>query len=213
VTTVIGGSLGWNKDVLVRWANRQGLAGVDTQSRLKQAGGVGDVVHDLIEKYVHQPPSDESRVVNVGDGGEAATAFSAFLAWNRQTRGEIIATELFGVDEEYQTGWCLDALRFEDPGISLVDWKTSGGTYGEHLIQVAAYTVFVEQRLTEWRPDRLGYEDPVLLTGAHVCRFDKTTGGFSHKFWPRPALDVGWRAFTWLRALHEVRREIESRVR
>lgn len=217
--TTVNGNIGWNRDILMGWANREGLAGRDTRARgssADKAASIGDYIHDAIEVSIiwgrpavalPSTPADLLQGVEFG--------LSGYRQWAGQTQGTIVATELWGVDEEYQTGWCLDALRLEDTGLALVDWKSSGGTYAEHFIQVAAYTVFEEKRLTRWLgegPDG-PLPEPVRFTGAHVVRFDKESGMFSHKFWPRPILDVGWRAFTWARALHEVRWTIEKYTR
>jgi hypothetical protein len=148
----------------------------------------------------------------------ALEAFGAFMRWVEQSRGTIIATELWFVDEEYQTGGCIDALRIEEDGtLAILDWKSSNGTYADHFIQIAAYTKLLERKLTEW-----GGGVPVTCAGGvHLCRFSKGTeqegfldgGNFVHHHWRRSQLDVGWSAFTWLRALHGVRKQLENLVK
>lgn len=204
------------------WANREGLAGRSIkESRTNTAGRAADIgtaAHKMIEGRIlgYEPKlfaADELTLLSCDEDREKAKrGFGNFDRWYRNSRMTIIATELFGVNEEYQTGFCLDALGLEEGEdgareLALIDWKSSKGTYSDHAVQVAAYTVFVEHLLTEY----LGR--PVRLTGAHVVRVGKDSGTFKHVFWDREALEKCWNAFTWLRALHEVHWAIEAMVR
>jgi hypothetical protein len=197
--TTVNKNIGWSTENLIRWANRQGLKGID----IRAPGGsreadVGTLVHALVEAEINGAPPP---AIPEQYRAQAEQGLASFQRWLRQTRIEIIATEAYGVDEEYRAGWCLDALGLEEDGVSLLDWKSGGGPYPEHFLQAAAYTTFVERLLGE------------KLCGAHVCRFGKDTGIFHQVFFPRSVLDVGWTAWTWARALHEVRPRIEAYVR
>jgi hypothetical protein len=220
-TYVIGQNCGWNKDALMGWSNREGLAGRNIREKggtAERAADIGTAAHTMIEAHIlGQEPKlvaahQLSALKSDEDRAKAKQGFANFLKWFRNSRLIVIGTEVFGVDEEYQTGYTIDALGLEEGAdgeleLTLLDWKSSKGTYPDHFIQVAAYTVFIEKRLTEW----LGR--PVRLTGAHVVRVAKDSGNFKHAFWNRDSLEVGWKAFTWLRALHEVRWTIEGYVR
>jgi hypothetical protein len=220
VTWVLGQNLGWNKDALMGWANREGLAGRNIRgerSTAQVAADIGTAAHSMIEAHIHgwdpvAAAGSQLTSLTEEDQAKAHLAFSGFTRWARNNRLVIVGTELFGVDEEYQTGYCLDALAIneenpESPTFDLVDWKSSKGTYSDHFVQVSAYTYFEEKRLTGWlgRPIRFG--------GAHILRVSKATGMWKHVFWPRDLLDNGWKVFTWARALHEMRPTIESYVR
>ncbi len=220
VTYVIGQNCGWNKDALMAWSNREGLAGrniKDSREKRSTAGiaaDIGTAAHSMIEAHIlgFEPEvfaADHLAVLTEEQQDKARNGFGAFVRWFRNQRVRIVATELYGVDEEYQTGYCLDALgiEVESDTFSLYDWKSSKGTYADHFVQAAAYTVFEERRLTRW------LDKPVRFEGAHVVRVNKLNGNFKHVFWTRESLEVGWKAFTWLRALHEVRWEIEAAVR
>ena len=215
-TWVIGQNLGWNKDPLMNWANREGLAGrslKDSRGSGRVAANIGTQAHDLIEAYILGGEPEERftydpNVLTPLDARAAWTGYQAFRQWHRNSAITILGTELYGVAEKWQTGWCIDALASEQPGgegtplqYSLLDWKSSKGTYVDHFIQVSAYTVFVEEKLG------------AKLHGAHVVRVDKESGGFSHKFWPRAAIERGWAAFTFCRSLHEMRWELEKFVK
>src|SRR5262249_28319156 len=101
--------------------------------------------------------------------------------------------------ERYRTGGTPDAIGLVGNQLSLPDWKTSKGLYSEYLIQLAAY-------------ERLWVEATgmALLGGIHCCRFDKTTGGFSHHWWPLEAMRPAWEAFLRLRDLYDLQREMKA---
>jgi hypothetical protein len=216
-TTVIGQNLGWNKDALIKWANREGLAGRDIRDRSAQReANIGTAVHAMIEGYLHGALPEERAATELAalsdeDQQRAMVGFAAFRRWLRNSRLEIVATELFGVDDEWQVGFCLDALALDrgdgKPIFEVLDWKSGSGIYAEHFIQLAAYTTLVERQLVTW------FGRPVRLGGAHVLRVGKDTGAFTHAYWPRKVLEDGWRAFTRLRTVHALRPRIESYVR
>ncbi len=222
VTTVIGGNLGWNKDVLMGWANREGLEGRNIRdkrgSTMQRAADIGTAAHTMIEAYVlGLDPEVEAAplmaALSEEDQTKTQRAFGQFLRWWTNSKITIIGTELYGVDLDYRTGFCADALAIEAPmtegaapELVLLDWKSSKGTYADHFIQVAAYVKFIEKKLAQW-----GITQPI--SAAHVVRVSKDHGTFKHVRWERDMLERGWLAFTWLRSLHEVRWELEGYVR
>jgi hypothetical protein len=212
VTTVIGANCAWNKDALMRWANKLGREEGKTldEARLVSGGAadIGTMVHEWVEAHIldAEPPRSATSF-STEQLLQIESAKNAFKSWYSGSNLTVLATECWGVDEEYRTGFCADALFLEaDGGVTLGDWKTSKGTYADHVVQTAAYMIFVERLMVDW----LG---GVELKGAHVIRFDKDSGMFSHKFWPRAALMEAWHAFTWLRALHDVRWRVEALTR
>jgi hypothetical protein len=218
-TWVIGQNLGWNKDALMRWANREGLAGRNIRDErgttAQRAADIGTAAHAMIEAHIlGQEPEAVAApflsTLNADDRPKAWRGFTAFQRWFRNSRLVIVGTELYGVDEEYQTGYCLDALALDqdvETRLEVCDWKSSKGTYADHFIQVSAYTVFTERRLSA------AWEQKVEIAGAHVVRVDKSSGAFKHIYWPRDILEDGWRVFTWLRALHQLKFKIEAHTR
>lgn len=206
VTTVIN-NLGWKSDGLVYWAYKLGQEGKDLKKAREGAADIGTIAHDLVESHLLE---DGRHDAILGAAPEAMRtpaleAYSAFERWWKQTRGTVVATELWSVDEEFQTGWCLDALKLTEEGVlDLYDWKSANGTYPDMLIQIATYGEFAERKLSEW------FGHPVRFGEIHLCRFDKTYGNFTHHSWRRDTLTVGFAAFSWLRALHGVRKQLEQ---
>lgn len=224
VTTVIGANLGWNKDALKLWANREGLAGREMRrdwggSTMERAANIGTAAHGMIEAHVLGLDVEAGAAALLAklcpeDQTKARRGFQNFLRWYSTSQLRVTRTEFPFVDEEYQFGGCPDAL-IEQPSMTegepveetIGDWKSSKGTYADHFIQVAAYVVGAERFLTKER----GH--PVRLAGAHVIRVGKDTGVFSHKYWSRDDLELGWSAFTRLRGLHLLRWKIEAFVK
>jgi hypothetical protein len=222
VTTVIGSNCGWNKDALMGWANREGLAGRSIRgeggqrSVSERAADIGTAAHSMIEAAINGQKPEKVAAKLLADLGKkdadrARQGFVNFQRWYRQTGITIIGTEVVVIDEGYQTGGCLDAIGIEKVGktieLSVVDWKSSKGTYVDHFVQIAAYTVFLERFLKRW------FKKEVRCSGAHVVRVSKFDGVFNHKFWSRDDLEGGWAAFTWMRKLHEVRWNLEAFVK
>jgi hypothetical protein len=215
VTTVLG-NIGWSKDGLMYWANKMGRAGYDlNQARGLGAADIGTIAHALVEAHIDisgKGAAEHDRILAEAPEAFRAPAMSAFEAyrrWEGQTRGQIIATEVWLVNAEYETGGCIDALRIEEDGtLAVLDWKSANGTYEDHLLQIAAYTEFIERALTEW-----GGGTPMRCSGAYLCRFGKEAGNYVAHYWPREALRVAWTAFTYARALHKFRPTIRNLVK
>ena len=208
VTTILGNNCGWNKNVLARWANRIGLEGIDMRSYVANAAEIGNIAHSMVEEHIQgrdpETAIQPNMLEHIERGGRRA--FAAYLAWERRSQAILVGTELYGVDEETQTGWCLDAIALfknenDELVLELLDWKSSNGTYPEHFMQVCAYVVFFE-RLTG-----------LQLHGVHLCRFGKTDGEFAHHYWPRELVDIGYAAFMDFRNAENKRRKIEQLCR
>jgi hypothetical protein len=214
VTTVLGGNLGWSKDALMAWSNREGLAGRNIRDRGPKeiAADVGTAAHSMMEDFVQGADPYAGTLLlalTAEEQEQSCSAFRAFLRWKKNNRLNIVATEAYLVDEEQETGGCIDALALDEsetwPILDLVDYKTGKGVYAEAVCQVAAYTVFMERLLSK------AWGTVVTLGGAHILRV--RAGVFVHRYWPRSMLTMPYNAFTWARALHAVRWDIERMVK
>lgn len=197
--TTVNKNVGWSTENLIRWANKQGLAGIDVRSQQgKTAATIGTLVHEVIEAEVLGQPAP---VIAEEYRAKVEQGLESFRTWKRRSSIEIVGTELSGVDEEDQAGWCLDALCYHADGYSILDYKSGKGPFAEHFLQVATYTTFFERQT--------GFK----ICGAHIGRFGIETGIFHETFWPRNILDVGYKAWTLARGLHMYRPIIEGYVR
>jgi hypothetical protein len=199
VTTIISTSLGWNREALMWWAHQEGLAGRDYRESRKDAADAGTLAHAMVDTHIHgavvvSPIGFDQDTVRL-----ARLSFDAFREWFDGSRIELVETEMHLVSPEYRFGGTPDAVGRIKGHLSLLDWKTSKGIYAEYLIQLAAYEHL-------WNANR----DEQITGGIHTCRFDKTTGGFSHHWWPSEALRPAWRAFLALRDLYDLQREMKA---
>jgi len=199
VTTIISTSLGWNREALMWWANQEGLAGRNYRESRQQAADAGTLAHAMVEARIHDttvaiPPDADPDMVRL-----ARLSFDAFREWFDHSRIELVETEMHLVCPEWRFGGTPDAVGRIKGQVTLLDWKSSKGIYAEYLIQLAAYEHL-------WNTNR----DEHITGGIHCCRFDKTTGGFSHHWWPSEALRPAWRAFVALRELYDLQREMKA---
>ena len=158
VTTIVGLL---NKPHLVAWANKMGLQGIDTTAYTAAAAGAGSCAHEIIQAMVGGPEVDFSKYT--GEEIEAArNAADKFRAWlvNHDMQTHMIEEQI--VSERYRTGGTIDWYGELDGKMTLVDIKTSGNVYAEHVIQVAAYAQLLkdeEYPIEEVRILRVSRED------------------------------------------------------
>lgn len=196
VTTVLGRF----KDAgpLMYWAWECGKNGKDFRQERDAAAEAGTLAHAAVEAWVKKENfafTGEPSVV-----GRAQKAFGAFLEWAETTKLQVDRTELPLVSERYAFGGTFDAILLGTKR-AMGDWKSSNGVYGEYLAQLAAYGQL-------WREN---FPEEPIDGGFHLCRFDKTHGDFTHKWWGE--LDAGWNYFLRLREAYEYDKELKARAK
>jgi len=144
-TTVTGGQLAWNKNVLMRWANRMGLKGIDSNKYADDKAGIGTLAHAHITNDLLGKDTDTSDYTK-NQIAAAKNSVASFVRWWRQHDCE---TPLFVeeplVSEQYRYGGTADIYWKVDGVLELTDLKT-GGIWPEHFVQVGGGYV---QLLTE----------------------------------------------------------------
>ena len=197
VTTILGRF----KDPggLMYWANQQGLEGRTLDEARQSVATPGTLAHSLVEAHVNGWPEPAMPAGELGE--KARRAFENFLAWENQSRIVFVHTEHPLVSEVYQFGGRFDAVaRQPDGSLVMCDFKT-GGIYGEHLLQVAAYRLLWEENF----PDR------PLADGAHLISFRRDEGDFSHSFFGGLGeVEAAWQNMAML---YPVVKRIDKRVK
>lgn len=197
-TTVIGASLGWSKNALMYWAWSQGKEGKNFRETSQAACDAGTLAHAMceaditgkkLEGLLDKPYTESAYKLATG-------AYKAFTDWRRMSKLEIIHAEKPFVSEKYQFGGTIDAIGQMDGKICLIDFKTSNGTYADHLIQLAAYSQL------------LGENGMEVTGGIHLLRFGKDEADFHHSHYRQ--LDKALEAFVLLRQLYDLKKPLEK---
>lgn len=187
---------------LIHWAWQCGVDGIDYREKRDTAGAAGSYAHDMVEAHLTgrefaMPPGVPPYIVS-----QASRAFENFLAWKRQNRLEIVATELTLVSERHRFGGTMDGLAVAHigSGLALVDYKTARSVYESYLAQLAAYGKLWE----EHHPDQL------ITGGYHLLKISRDHGDFAHHYWDQ--LDDAWEAFLHARALYDLKKILKQRA-
>lgn len=191
VTTVCGAIK--DSGPLLWWAFEQGKAAERGEisslyDKRDEAAEIGTAVHGMVERHING--EDITFDVKTDSDRQIALGFEAYLKWESMTNLEITHQEIQLVCPKYRFGGCPDAIGIIEGEPCLIDWKTSKGVYADMLLQLAAYNHLIKHGLMmEHGYKPLGIE----VKGFHLCKFSKTTGGFSHHYWPD--LSLAWEQF------------------
>jgi hypothetical protein len=137
-TTTIVGELGWNKNVLVNWANRLGLQGHEARGYVDDKASIGSLAHAFVlAEFKGEQPDTKDYTANQIE--LAKNCLASYQEWKGKRKIEPIVVEKMLVSEEHGYGGTPDFFGGIDGVLTLVDYKTGSGIYSEHIIQVAAY--------------------------------------------------------------------------
>ncbi len=194
-TTIISGNLGWNKQPLMYWAWSEGIEGRNYRETSQEAAGIGTVAHAMIEADLKGKKYDSS-TIPADMLSKAENAYLAWLEWKDVVGFELLGSELSLVSEKYRYGGCIDIAAIKKVPC-IVDLKTSGGVYADHLIQISAYG----QLYNEHHP-------AALIQGYYLLRLGKEDASFHYHYWP--ALPEAWEAFKCLLTLHGLKKLLDK---
>lgn len=201
VTTIIGRFK--ESGALIHWAWEQGRDGADYRAVRDAAAQAGVLAHAMVEAHLRgESPDDVAEKAPADIRGKAETAFLSFLTWADAHKLSVVETEMSLVSEEHEFGGTLDCCVLQLNGELVIgDWKTSGGIYSDHLLQIAAYRGLFEENF----PDR------EIAPGGHIMRFDKHEGDFHHHYFQ--GLGLEWEQFLLFRKAYENDKIISKRAR
>jgi len=136
--TTITGELGWSKRVLINWANRMGLQGIDTTKYVDDKAAIGTLAHAMVTDYLRGIKTDTDDYSKNQIAAAENSALSYF-EWAKEKKVEPILIEQPLVSEKYFYGGMADIFAKVDGLTELIDLKTGSGIYPEMVIQVAGY--------------------------------------------------------------------------
>ena len=137
-STTISGTIGWNKQVLVNWANRMGREGIDTKKFKDDKAEIGTLGHAFsIARLTGETVDTDDYSKNQIKSAENSLA--SFDNWLKEHIVEPVLMETPIVSERYRFGGTPDIYGKVDGVYEVIDIKTGSGIYPEHYIQTASY--------------------------------------------------------------------------
>jgi hypothetical protein len=188
---VINKNLGWNKNVLLYWAWKEGKEGRDFRQTRSTAADAGTLAHAMIEADIKGQTSPNLFKYPEAVVLKAKSAFLNYLEWSRQTHFTPITMEVPLISEILQAGTTIDIIGWVADKRSIVELKTSNAVYEDFLIQVGMQKAAWDEN----HPD-----EPI--EALHLLKVGKEEATFTHHYWQ--ALPDGLEAFRHLRALHDL---------
>lgn len=182
-TTIKGAQLGWGKQPLLYWANKQGLEGKTLNEARDTATVPGTIAHMLIENYLLDEIKSDITKFSDEDISKAQTSFQNFIKWTETFQFKKIDVEPHLVSEIFGYGGTPDVIGKVQDQTCIIDWKT-GKVYEDLFLQLAAYKQLAEEN---------GYGK---IKGFHVLRIprDEEIPSFHHSYWESMP-DEAWLAF------------------
>lgn len=145
VTTICGLR---SKPFLVPWANKLGLAGIDSSKYVDEKADIGSLAHLMIQNDLRGATTDTSEYSKfVID--KAAICFSKFCSWKNKHTLEPIFLEKELVSEGERFGGCIDYYGKVDGVLELLDFKTAKAIWDEVDYQLAGYEILLESEFLE----------------------------------------------------------------
>ena len=193
VTTLIDSCLGFNKRVLIAWARRKALEGLDPDAILKETGDEGTCSHLLIAAYL------EGGTANVGDFSAnqvkaGGWALQSFKSWHASNPFEVVKLEYPVVSESLKYGGCIDIIGKVDGKLALVDIKTSKGIWPEMIVQIAAYGAAYESQEGE------------KIENYHLLQLSKSGISFQHFKISPEKIETAFAVFKHCRELYDLQK-------
>jgi len=146
VTTVIGGNLGWNKNMLIAWTKKKALKeGIDSNTIVKESSEIGTLTHYLCENKINNTVPDIAPY-SKEHLAKAKNGYLGFCDWEKFWKPtKYTHCEVSLVSEQHRFGGTIDILAERNGGIHLLDLKTSNHIHPEMVIQLSAYKRLYEE--------------------------------------------------------------------
>ena len=191
VTTILGLMA---KPALIPWANRMGLAGIDTNLYVDDKAAIGTLGHAMITDKLIKGLTD-TKDYSENQISLAENCTLSFWAWEKDHPiEEVFFVELPLVSEAHRFGGTLDIYAKINGRREIVDLKTGSGIYDEAVYQCAALKVLLE-------------EHGFVVDGTRVINIPRTEDeGFMEKVITDEENRKGWEIFKHLLAVYYLKK-------
>lgn len=204
VTTIIGGNLGWNKQVLLKWYAKEFRAGRDPEVTVEKACNTGTLVHAYVEADVTgvKVVDEVLKKYSMDAILIAQAGLEQWIKLKEENEIEIDLCERGLVSEKYQYGGCIDLGGKVKKRRSLLDIKTSRDIYADHIIQMGGYdNLLIENDVFE--PEDYYFvsisKDPTKEEDEIIKLIKVETN----------TIKTGFEVFKQLRWLHSIQKELK----
>jgi hypothetical protein len=192
VTTILGLHA---KPQLIKWANKMGLAGIDTNLYVDDKAAIGTLSHAMItDKLIGKETdlADYSR----NQINTAENSALSFWSWAKEHPiDEVFFVERPLVSEAYRFGGTLDIYAKINGRREIIDLKTGSGIYPEHAWQVATLKVLLE-------------ENGFPVDGTRIINIPRSEDeGFVEKVVTDRENEIGWMIFQALLTVYNLKKE------
>lgn len=144
VTTILEQELGWSKRILINWANRLGLDGVDCNKYTDDKAAIGTLAHQFILDDFRQLKTDTSDYTQK-QISSAENSMLSYLEWKKGMLLEPILLEQPLISECHKFGGTPDFYGKVNGKLTLLDFKSGKGIYSEHSLQTCAYQLLLQE--------------------------------------------------------------------
>lgn len=141
------------------------------KEKAQEAADIGTICHGFAELHSLGRDKDAAELLERVRGAATWPKINAcvekYLDWSSHNKGRLIKAEGLIGSPHYKFCGKFDRLDDVDGKVILRDYKTSKGFYIEQYIQLAAYSIALE----EW--------SDIYVAGLEVLRFGKDDGAFN----------------------------------
>lgn len=167
------------KPALIRWANKLGLEGIDSEKYKDELADIGILSHYFVMTHLSEevPEVDDYSQNQIS---QATACYMKYLNWEEVNAVRPLLIEHKMVSERYQYGGQIDLFAISKYGFTLVDFKTnSKGIFPEMVYQVSAYWKLLEEE--GWKVQRavilrIGRNDPEGFDEKVITRAEQQEG-------------------------------------
>lgn len=183
------------KPQLIPWANKLGLAGVDSSKYVDDKAAIGTIAHALITDHLTGLKTDLSDY-SPNQLDQAENSVLSFWTWEKDHRiEEVFFCERPLVSELHRFGGTLDIYAKVNGKREIIDLKSGSGIYPEHCWQVATLKVLLE-------------ENGFTVDGTRIVNIPRAeTEAFLEKTVSDKENETGWSIFRHLLAVYYLEKE------
>ena len=193
--TTITGQLGWNKQILVNWANKKGLAGINTTKYVDNLADIGTLAHEIVTNSLLNKATDMDDY-SKNQIGLAQNSANSFFKWvkGKKIKPILVETPLISILLEF--GGTPDIFAEVDGVNELIDLKTGSGIYREMVVQTSGYKYLLKTN---------GH----TVDKVRILNIPRTEGeSFMEKEITPEAGNAAWEIFTHCLQIHKLRKEL-----